>query len=406
MTEVIYLGSFDPFHYGHKEIVDYLLLNGYTVNILLSPCTNSKQNKTNIDHRKNIIKCYFNVTQKVNIEFADTYLEKTNTDEMIGIMGSDAYNCRVIKQKIPKIHLKKWLIVTRNDETCLPNTLNNFDVEFLDQSLFKLQHTSSTVIRGTLKNNCRDSVPEDVYEYCKIFGLYNDSNIQSKFVDRKANYAFVHTNDKTIGIKLFFDENDKFMNEINGYNHLSDKLNIVQPMSTFSGNMLQYITYEKINGISIKHLLQLATQEKIYQIGIMVGKVLRAFHNLNNMKFTLRDIETNPIIEKIGKQHFEEILSKYNKCYLHGDMSINNVCYDESCDEIYFIDPEKSMKYVDGFGHPSGISYYEYQQFLSSIDFYSQSDNTCEANQHLKNGFVEGYGNINKCNAINDYWHY
>lgn len=403
MTEIIYLGSFDPFHVGHKEIVDYLLLNGYSVNILLSPCTNSKQNKTNINHRKNIIKCYFLKSQNVTVECADKYLEKVNVSEMIGIMGSDAYNDRILRQKLPKINLKKWLMVTRNGETCLPNTLNNFNVEFLDHTLFKMQHTSSTVVRKTLTDgSMSDSISEEVYDYCKLFGLYYECNTISRFVDQKTNYVFLSLNETTIGIKLFFDEKDKFILELDGYDHLSDKINVARPISIYNGIKLCYIVYEKIHGVSLKSLLMNATcgSTKLYQLGILIGKTLRVFHDSNATKFEQNDIETNPIIKKIGKQHFEEIQNKYLKCYLHGDMSINNVCYDEMCDEIYFIDPEKSITYIDNFGNPLGISYYEYQQFLSSIDLYSNSNN----NSYLKNGFIEGYGDINKCNAIEEYW--
>lgn len=401
MTDVIYLGSFDPFHFGHKEIVDYLLSNKYNVIILLSPCTNSKQNKTNIYHRKNIIKCYFKKSQNVIIECADEYLGKVNVTEMTGIMGSDAYNDRILLQKLPKIHLQKWLIVTRNGETCLPNTLDDFNVEFLDHTLFAMQQTSSTVVRGLLKNNLMcESMLEEALDYCNIFGVYNDHDVITKFVDQKANYIFVSSNMTTIGIKLFFDEKDEFMSELDGYDHLSDKINIASPISIYNQNIMCYIVYEKINGSSLKHLLQSSTPEKIYQLGISIGKILQVFHNSNTINFELNDIETNPIIKKIGKHHFEEVQSKYKKCYLHGDMSINNVCYDETCNELYFIDPEKSIKYIDTFGNPSGISYYEYQQFLSSVELYSNSDN----NSYLKNGFIEGYGNINKCDAIDKYW--
>lgn len=398
--EVIYLGSFDPFHFGHKEIVDYLLSIGYHVNILLSPCTNSKQNKTDINHRKNIIRCYFKSMHNVTIKCADKYLESNDVTNMIGIMGSDAYNDRVMQQKLPKISVKSWLIVTRNCETCLNNTLENFNVDFLDNTLFKIQ-TSSTNIRNIIKNGLMsDEISNDVYEYCKIFGLYNNTsnNMTQKFI--AINYVIVCTKEKTIGIKLFFNETDKFMLELNGYNHLSDKINIAKPISVYEGNQLCYIIYEKVNGVSLKYFLQLSTPEKIYHVGLMVGCALKTFHASNRFKFAPSDFNSNPIIKKIGLQHFEEIMHKYVKCYLHGDMSINNVCYDELSDEIYFIDPEKSIKYVDNFGNPSGIDYYEYQQFLSSVDFYSKSDN----NLHLKTGFIEGYGDINKCVAIDDYW--
>lgn len=58
----IYIGSFDPPHLGHLDVINYLLQNGYVDKILIVP-TNSywnKQNLTDITDRINMLRFYEN----------------------------------------------------------------------------------------------------------------------------------------------------------------------------------------------------------------------------------------------------------------------------------------------------------------------------------------------------------
>lgn len=402
-----YVGSFDPFHFGHYEIVNYLLENYKTVYILPNAPSKSKPNRVNLQHRLNIIKCYFPNISNLHIllDQADEFVKQFDPTKTIGIMGSDAYNKLIIKGALPKLPIFNWLIVQRDGDVCLPSTVEKFSVKILDSSVFNQQMFSSTIARNELTNigtcNC---MSVDAIVYCNLFGLYDKTTLTSNFITE--NYVIVKKMEITRGIKLYFNCNERYLNSLKGYEILQSKLdNLVVPVTTHLGTYLSVMIFDKTSGQNITSIVNsdLHQQVGLYEIGKKIGTKLKLLHSTNTIPFDELDKQQNPIINKIGSEHFEQIKLLYNKCYLHGDLSINNICYDFDTKDVYFIDPEKSPKYVsyekNNIG-PCGIAYYEYCQFISSIAKYSSKHIT----EHLLDGFIDGYEHIELFEPIFVYW--
>lgn len=411
MVHAFYLGSFNPFHNGHLEIANYLIKNYDTVHILLNAPSKCKPNRAPLQHRKNIIKCYLEETERLCIitDPVDEYMKKYEDDDTIGIMGSDAYNDIIHKKLLPKLKVKRWLVVTRNDDVCLNNTLEHFNVTFLCPELFKEQMYSSTLVREQLLNKCVSTtmVCEDMISYCHLVGLYTNDTTLCNFVEN--NYLTVsYVENKIIGVKLFFNEKKRYLDSLEGYDNLKLLINISYPVASYCGDKLCYLLFTQAEGISLTKLIQLRELNyfncvDFYNIGKQLGKMVKALHSFKNQDFTEEDKQINPIIKKIGEEHFDEIVLKYKKCYLHGDLSINNVCVNPETKEIYLIDPEKALKYIDKKHNnaPMGISYYEYNQFISSIGTHYGN---CSSGEILAEGFIDGYKDIEIFEPLISYW--
>lgn len=85
MKVAVYIGRFQPFHYGHKAIIDELISKGYYVLVLIGvPHSKSERNPISTANIKNTISFHY----KKNSPIAIRYLQDQN-DNTTWLKGLD-----------------------------------------------------------------------------------------------------------------------------------------------------------------------------------------------------------------------------------------------------------------------------------------------------------------------------
>ena len=178
----IFIGSFNPPHLGHLDIIKYLLNKKYVDKILIVPTKNywNKTNLIDINKRIAMLKFYENDNIKVdtsNNNYQYTYqlmrkLKKEYShDELYLIIGADNI-----------INFKKWknyeelltyniIIMTRNNIDILKYT-SHLTGKFTVVNDYNFTDISSTKIRNNLFLN-KKYLQEDIYHYIIENKLYN-----------------------------------------------------------------------------------------------------------------------------------------------------------------------------------------------------------------------------------------
>lgn len=123
----VYVGSFNPVHKGHINIVNYLIAKEYVDKIIIVPTESywNKKDLVSIDHRINMLKLY-----ETNNILIDTKLNKYQyTYQVLSEIKKEHQNIHLIigSDNIPKFHL--W----KNVEEILENKIivinrNNLDI--------------------------------------------------------------------------------------------------------------------------------------------------------------------------------------------------------------------------------------------------------------------------------------
>jgi cytidyltransferase-like protein len=393
---VIYVGSFDPFHYGHCEIVKYVLYNYENSIVHILPNAPSKKFRQSVEHRCNIIQCYFDKTYDGRITISemdvDAYMLRLCTlgiSNVIGIMGSDCYNKHIKSNILPKLCVKQWLIVVINNVECIQDKHNLLNAEILPSGTFRYQHLSSTTVKVALRSNKNIGLSDDAYEYTKLFNLYN-LHVTYKVEWITKNVCVI--NDEFI-VKFFFNSASKFTNEVLGREYLNLPYSSI--VDTYENNVMCYVKMTYIYDVA--SVLQMCKNKitdttydssNFYNIGKNIGLTLKKLHDDTSRQI----LESEMHNVKLNKIFPLGIPSNLIVCNVHGDASIRNVCVNKDCN-IYFIDFEKY--------HTCGIAYYEYMQFISSIYFYNSND---KQNLMLHDGFVDGYGPVTHVPEVDEYW--
>ena len=178
----IFIGSFNPPHLGHLDIIKYLLNKKYVDKILIVPTKNywNKTNLIDINKRIAMLKFYENDNIKVdtsNNNYQYTYqlmrkLKKEYShDELYLIIGADNI-----------INFKKWknyeelltyniIIMTRNNIDFLKYT-SHLTGKFTVVNDYNFTDISSTKIRNNVFLN-KKYLQEDIYHYIIENKLYN-----------------------------------------------------------------------------------------------------------------------------------------------------------------------------------------------------------------------------------------
>ena len=178
----IFIGSFNPPHLGHLDIIKYLLNKKYVDKILIVPTKNywNKTNLIDINKRIAMLKFYENDNTKVdtsNNNYQYTYqlmrkLKKEYShDELYLIIGADNI-----------INFKKWknyeelltyniIIMTRNNIDILKYT-SHLTGKFTVVNDYNFTDISSTKIRNNVFLN-KKYLQEDIYHYIIENKLYN-----------------------------------------------------------------------------------------------------------------------------------------------------------------------------------------------------------------------------------------
>ena len=175
----VYMGSFDPVHKGHINIVNYLLDNKYVDKVLIIPTVSywNKNIKTSLIDRINMLRFYQNdkiiIDSKHNnyiytIELLKE-LEKEYNDKLYLIIGAD--NLKDFdKWKNYKELLRYPIIVMgRNNINCYYYINKYKNNNFIVVDNFSNYDISSTMIRDNYKYEYLD---KEVYDYIKNNNLY------------------------------------------------------------------------------------------------------------------------------------------------------------------------------------------------------------------------------------------
>lgn len=176
----IYIGSFNPPHVGHIDVVNYLLKEKYVDKVQIVPTLNywNKQNLIDIKHRINMLKLYENDNIKVdtkNNHYNFTYelmsvLKKEYPDyELYLIIGSDNI-INFDKWKNYEELLKYKIIVMNRSNLDITNYLEKLGRDnFIVLSDYNSINVSSTEIRNNLNSIYLDN---KVLKYIKNNNLY------------------------------------------------------------------------------------------------------------------------------------------------------------------------------------------------------------------------------------------
>lgn len=160
----VYVGSFNPMHYGHKYVIDYLIQNSIVDKILIIPTGNywDKKDLICIEHRAKMINFYTNENIIVDTKYSDfqyTYqiLDKLNEEEPDNnfylIIGADNLPKFDLWENYKKILQNKVIVLQRNDVN-FEEYIEKYEEKdnFIGINDFKYIDISSTEIRNMIKN--------------------------------------------------------------------------------------------------------------------------------------------------------------------------------------------------------------------------------------------------------------
>lgn len=176
----VYVGSFNPPHVGHIDIVNYLINSKTIDKVLIVPTLNywNKNNLVDINHRINMLKYfendYIRVDNKHN-KYIYTYelfrvlSKKYENDELYLILGADNI-IEFDKWKNYKELLNYKIIIIGRDNIDVKKHIKKYNSNnFIIIDDYKSIDISSTEIRHNLNSKYLD---KRVYEYILKNNLY------------------------------------------------------------------------------------------------------------------------------------------------------------------------------------------------------------------------------------------
>ncbi len=184
----VFVGSFDPVHKGHTDIMNYLVDKKMVDKVLVVATGNywDKQNITNLNKRldmldfissKNIIIDKKHNNLEYTYQVLNTLKEENPNDEFYLVIGADNANT-LYKWKHYDEIIKYGIIVIKR---------NNMKINLETKNLIILNNDfisiSSTKIRSDV-NKWKEYLNDNVYNYIKINKLY------SKPINKIARYRY------------------------------------------------------------------------------------------------------------------------------------------------------------------------------------------------------------------------
>ena len=183
----VYVGSFDPFHKGHRQVIDYLLNYNIVDKVMIIP-TNSywdKTNLTDIKQRLEMLRLIANNNIIIDDKWNDlpyTYLIlrelKKQGYELYLIIGADNLLQFKLWRNYEEILENKIVIVPRNDIN-IDKHLEEYEhkEQFIVLRGYAEQNISSTEIRQLLGHKqyheAGEMLDQKILEYIKKNNLYH-----------------------------------------------------------------------------------------------------------------------------------------------------------------------------------------------------------------------------------------
>lgn len=178
----VYVGSFNPVHKGHENIVEYLLKEKYLDKIIIIPTLNywDKQNLINIEARTHMLNLVFKNNNIIvdnslskyeyTYEILNHLKEKSKADELYLIIGADNI-INFHKWKNVDSILENYVIIIPRDDIDIKKYIKKYKQKdkFILTKDFKCENISSTIIRENLINGklkCLNNIiDEHVLDY-------------------------------------------------------------------------------------------------------------------------------------------------------------------------------------------------------------------------------------------------
>lgn len=178
----IYIGSFNPVHIGHIDIVNYLINNKILDKVVIVPTLGywNKDNLIDIKHRINMLKFFESENIKIDkehnkliytYELLKELNKKYKNDELHLILGADNI-INLDKWKNYEELLKyKIIIINRNNINLMKYIKKYKTNNFIILENYKNIDISSTEIRNNLNNKY---LHKKVYNYIIKNNLYKN----------------------------------------------------------------------------------------------------------------------------------------------------------------------------------------------------------------------------------------
>lgn len=180
----VYVGSFNPVHMGHMELVNGLIDMKIVDKIIIVPSKNywTKTNLIDIDDRINMLKFFENEniiidTKRNELDYTYEVLDSIKdeyNDELFLIIGSDNLERFHLWKNVNKILENKVIVVNRGNLKT-----DKLDEHFIVVSEINPLNTSSTEIRRRLENDesIEELVDNRVIYYIKRKKLYKENEL-------------------------------------------------------------------------------------------------------------------------------------------------------------------------------------------------------------------------------------
>ena len=178
----VYVGSFNPVHDGHINIVKYLLNNKYVDKVLIVPTLNywNKNNLIDIKHRINMLKFF----EDDNIIIDTLHNKYIYTYELLNILSNEYidYDLYLVMGADNIVRFNEWknveeilkynIIVLKRGNIDINAYIDKYNYDrskFIVIDNYPFINISSTDIRNNTDNS---NISSKVYKYIKDNNLY------------------------------------------------------------------------------------------------------------------------------------------------------------------------------------------------------------------------------------------
>lgn len=320
----VYVGTFDPVHKGHINVINHLINNDYVDKVIVIPTGNywDKKNITDIKHRINMLKLYENKLVTINdnlnsipytYQILDELKKEYPLTELYLIIGADNLEKFHLWEKVDIILKNKILVLPRNnievdkymkDNFILVKDFQPLDISSTDiRNNFNKEYLDDEVINYITKNNLYKRNINNI----KLFVNDNDKSKKiSKIVEEKIKKFNFNLVDKNYDLAIAIGGDGSFLRMIKSNNFNSDIYYVGINAGTLG--FAQEVSIDNID--EFLNLLN-TNQYKIEEIGIQETSIktpntISRFFSLNEIAIRDKELNTTKIKVEIDDIELEK----------------------------------------------------------------------------------------------------